>query len=71
MKLVKEIKVNGAYCEVSNEVAKAYNGMVKALNAMRRCPGVYTTDQETGETFATLITQALLKPHTRRRRVIL
>ena len=35
--------------------------LAEALEAMRRCPGVHQTDQETGETFDTLIRAALAK----------
>lgn len=33
--------------------------MRKALQAMRRCPGIDHTDQETGETFRFLVDEAL------------
>ncbi len=32
--------------------------LLTVLGAMRRCPGVHTTDQVTGETFATLLDEA-------------
>lgn len=35
--------------------------LVEALRAMERCPGFYTTDQKTGETFHTLQSAALAR----------
>lgn len=35
------------------------NPYLKAIEAMRRCPGVDTTDQVTGETFDDLLVKAL------------
>jgi hypothetical protein len=32
-----------------------YSQLLDVLTAMRRCPGVWQTDQETGETFGNLI----------------
>lgn len=39
--------------------AGAVQSAIKALQAMERCPGYHTTDQETGETFATAAQAAL------------
>lgn len=44
--------ING--CEIDSRTT-----MVRALLAMRRCPGLFSTDQVTGETFATLVETAL------------
>lgn len=38
---------------------KAFDGLVNALQAMKRCPGVYQTDQETASTFDGIIDAAL------------
>ena len=35
--------------------------LVTALHDLWRCPGVFTTDQRTGETFADIIQNALEK----------
>ena len=43
--------------------------MLKALEALRRCPGVDTTDQVTGETFDDMLVAALdtdLRPQLRK-----
>lgn len=39
----------------------AHDELVVALQAMKRCPGFYQTDQETGEVFGNLVNAALAK----------
>lgn len=37
------------------------NYLVSVLHIMERCPGYYTTDQESGETFHAIVTKAIAK----------
>lgn len=65
---MKEIKLpNDNWVLVTDEVADAYVEKINTARKMRitlrallrRCPGVYTTDQKTGETFDVLINKVL------------
>lgn len=38
---------------------QVYPNLTKALEAVKRCPGIHTTDQDTGETFSDIIAKAL------------
>ena len=53
--------VVGEELAASLTLAAAAPDLVAALKAMKRCPGVGQTDQETGETFQTIIDLAIAK----------
>lgn len=55
------LEVSDSLEEVWGDLIDERDALRVALEAMKRCPGVWQTDQETGETFGNLIDAALVK----------